>query len=248
MQLDRRIYVVGSGWAGYQLTEHYDCDVYLIDCGGDLVLIDTGAGIAPELILEQIRFHGFSEKDISTILLTHGHGDHVGGTAFFKKATGAKVLAHPDCARYLTEGDQEKMSVAPAAQKGLYPEGFRVEPCDTQSFCDGETLAKGSVVFTAVGTPGHCSGHNAYLCRTPEKTYLFAGDSIFLGGTISLQNIWDCCIADYAKTAEKLNRLDFEALLPSHFGIDLKCGKKHIQKAAEIFARLDIPGQANKSR
>lgn len=248
MQIDHRIYVVGSGWAGYRLTEHFDCDVYLIDCGGEQVLIDAGAGIAPEKILEQIRFHGFSENNIRYLLITHGHGDHVGGAAELSRVTGARVLAHPECAGYLRDGDQNKMSVALAAERGLYPEGFRVEPCAAEDFRDGKVLKVGDVTFTAIDTPGHCSGHNAYLLETPEKRYLFSGDSIFLGGNISLQNIWDCNIQAYAKTAERLERVEFEALLPSHFGIDLSRGKKHIQKAAETFRHLDIPGQASKMR
>ena len=244
MQIDKRVYVVGSGKSGSNFTDPYDCDTYVVNCGNDLVMIHTGAGISPEKICEQIAFHNFLPSDIKYILLTHTHGDHVGGAAYFKKLTGATVLAHPLSARYLQDGDLNKMSVDTAEKNGLYPSGFTVEKCKASPFSDGEILKVGDVEFMAVDTPGHCSGHNAYLVTTPEKRYLFSGDSIFLGGRISLQNIWDCCLADYVETAHKLERLEFDALLPSHFGIDLSEGKEHIQKAVQIFERLGIPEQA----
>lgn len=248
MQIDKRIYVVGSGWAGYNLTNHYDCDVYLVDCGGKLAMIDAGAGISTEKIEEIIHFHGFSLKDVEAIFITHTHGDHVGGAKALGQLTSAKILAHPDSAEYLRKGAQDKMSVDIAVAKGMYPEGFFVEACDVLPMEDGETIQIGEVSFTAIYTPGHCNGHHSYLAVTPEKRYLFSGDSIFLGGRISLQNIWDCSIEEYAKTAKRLDELEFDALLPSHFGIDLSEGKLHTRRAAEIFAQLGVPGQAPEGR
>ncbi|MCI8659133.1 MAG: MBL fold metallo-hydrolase [Lachnospiraceae bacterium] len=248
MQIDKRIYVVGSGWAGYNLTDHYDCDIYLVDCGEKLVMIDAGAGIATEQVEKLICFHGFSMKDIDFILLTHTHGDHVGGAKKLKSLTGAELLAHPDSTRYLKNKAQDKMSIDIAVKQGLYPPGFQVEPCEAYPFKDGETIQVGEVSFTAIDTPGHCSGHNSYLVATPEKKYLFTGDSIFLGGKISLQNIWDCNVEAYARTARRLNEQEFDALLPSHFGIDLSEGKLHTRKAVEIFDKLGVPGQASDGR
>ena len=177
MQIDERIYAVGSGWAGCNLTNHYDCDIYLVDCGEKLVMIDAGAGIAVEQVEKLIHFHGFSMRDIEFILLTHTHGDHAGGAKKLQSLTGAELLAHPDSAGYLKSGDQKKMSVDIAVERGLYPPGFKVEPCEARPFKDGETIQVGQVSFTAIDTPGHCSGHNSYLAATPKKRYLFSSCS-----------------------------------------------------------------------
>jgi glyoxylase-like metal-dependent hydrolase (beta-lactamase superfamily II) len=244
MQLDAKVYLVGSGWAGSNFTNHYDCDVYLVDCGGALVLIDAGAGIETERIVDCIRFHGFSLENIKYILLTHGHGDHAGGAYELAEASGAKVLAHPDCARYVSKGDMRAVELDAAIAAGGYPAHFKYRPCRTDPIGDGESLTVGGVTFEAYDTPGHCSGHNVYLARTPDRSYLFAGDSIFLGGRISLQNIWDCDLLAYAATAEKLSKLSFDALLPSHFGVDFNEGKSHVMKACEIFRSLGVPKQA----
>ena len=244
MQIDARIYVVGSGRAGYGLTDRYDCDIYLIDCGKKLAMIDAGAGLDTKRVEELIHFHGFSMKDIQTIFITHAHGDHVGGARALKERTAADILAHPDSVAYLESGAQDKMSVDIAAARGMYPAGFTVGACEASPIKDGENVQIKDVSFTAIHTPGHCSGHNSYLVATPEKRYLFSGDSIFLGGRISLQNIWDCSRAEYARTARRLDELEFDALLPSHFGIDLSEGKRHIRRAVEIFDRLGVPDQA----
>ena len=248
MQIDERIYAVGSGWAGCNLTNHYDCDIYLVDCGEKLAMIDAGAGIAVEQVEKLIHFHGFSMRDIEFILLTHTHGDHAGGAKKLQSLTGAELLAHPDSAGYLKSGDQKKMSVDIAVERGLYPPGFTVEPCEARPFKDGETIQVGQVSFTAIDTPGHCSGHNSYLAATPKKRYLFSGDSVFLGGKISLQNLWDCSLEAYAGTARRLNEQEFDALMPSHFGIDLSEGKIHTRRAEEIFNQLGVPGQASDGR
>ncbi|MEM1484325.1 MBL fold metallo-hydrolase [Oscillospiraceae bacterium PP1C4] len=246
MQLTKRIYLVGSGWAGSNFTDSHDCDIYLVDCGEKLVLIDAGLGTGDNLILDEIRRHGFRPEDIAYILLTHGHADHAGGACGLREATGATVLAHPDCARYITAGDTKAIALDEAIKAGIYPADYKFAPCPVGAIGDGEQLRVGEVTFTAYSTPGHCSGHHAYLMEAQGASALFAGDSVFPGGKISLQALWDCSIVDYMQTVQKLLTLHFDALLPSHFGIDIKNGMQHIQTAAEIFATLEIPGQAGR--
>ena len=44
MKLLPSIYLVGSGSTGIYLTNYLDCNVYLVDCKTEYVLIDSGAG------------------------------------------------------------------------------------------------------------------------------------------------------------------------------------------------------------
>lgn len=64
MKVSEQIFIVGSGYEGFDMTNPYDCHVYLIDGGGDLVLIDIGAGMGTDEILNITRL-GF---DIQRIL------------------------------------------------------------------------------------------------------------------------------------------------------------------------------------
>ena len=59
MRLAERIYLVGSGSFGFDLTDPYDCHVYLLDGGTELALIDVGAGMGAEAIVENVRRDGF---------------------------------------------------------------------------------------------------------------------------------------------------------------------------------------------
>lgn len=246
MQINKQIYVVASGRAGCHITNDYDCDVYLVDCGGPLVLIDAGVGLESSRIEEQIRFHGFDPTQIHYILLTHGHADHSGGALFIKELTGGTVLAHPNCARYVSGGDEEAIALTDAIKAGVYPAHYTYCACPAESIPEGEKLVVGNTSFTAIHTPGHCSGHYAYLMEGPCGRMLFSGDSIFTGGKISLQVIWDCDIVKYAQTASRLAEIEFEGLLPSHYGIDLQDGARHIRAAKAVFKGLGIPEQAGK--
>lgn len=81
MRLAERIHLVGSGSFGFDLTDPYDCHVYLLDGGTELALIDVGAGMGAEAIVENVRRDGLDQGRIRHLVLTHGHGDHAGGAA-----------------------------------------------------------------------------------------------------------------------------------------------------------------------
>ena len=55
MRITKRIYLVGSGQNGFNLTDDYDCHVYLLDCGGEYALIDAGGGRSTAAILTNIE-------------------------------------------------------------------------------------------------------------------------------------------------------------------------------------------------
>jgi hydroxyacylglutathione hydrolase len=67
---------------------------------------------------------------------------------------------------------------------------------------------------------------------------------VFWGGTIIAQNIPDCSIQEYAASTIKLANVEFDALLPGHFTISLKDGKRHVERAATQFGKLMIPRNA----
>ncbi|MDD3213987.1 MAG: MBL fold metallo-hydrolase, partial [Eubacteriales bacterium] len=246
IRLNDFLWIAASGWAGSNFSDPFDCDVYMVDTGDGLVLVDAGVGPCGDAVLDSVRACGFTPADVKLILLTHGHADHSGNAFHLHETTGAPVKAHTLCAKYVTQGDTEAIALKGAVAAGLYPADYRFTACPVAPIADGETFRIGCTSWQAVDTPGHCSGHMSYLMERNDRRYLFAGDSIFVGGKITLQNIWDCSITNYAATAEKLCGLDFEALLPSHFGIDLTQGKTHVEKAASIFRALSVPPQANR--
>ncbi|RPJ41913.1 MAG: MBL fold metallo-hydrolase, partial [Deltaproteobacteria bacterium] len=83
------VYLVGSS----SLTSSEDCCSYLVDLG-NLVLIDAGAGKSAPAILENIESLGFRAENLSAVVATHCHFDHIGGIPKLKKETGCQIIAH----------------------------------------------------------------------------------------------------------------------------------------------------------
>src|SRR5689334_21048048 len=70
-------------------------NVFFVEDGQKLTLIDTGYENAQDKILAGAKELGRSPQDITNIVLTHCHPDHAGSLAALKPLTGAKVWMHP---------------------------------------------------------------------------------------------------------------------------------------------------------
>ncbi len=92
-------------------------------------------------------------------------------------------------------------------------------------------------------TPGHSDGHVSLLLEDGGRRILFAGDVIFFGGKVLLQNIHDCRLDALISSLRKLRRLSVTDLLPGHLTLSLKEGQRHIERANLVLDRLLIPEQ-----
>lgn len=140
-----------------------NCYLVYDRAAGDGVIIDPGdesGRIAAEIVRS-----GFTPK---AILLTHGHGDHIGAVP--------ELVSRLKLPIYAGRGE-ESMLASPeenlSAQIGL---PVSCPPCE-RLLTDGETLRVGSLTFTVIATPGHSPGGVCYLSG---KT-LFCGDTLFCG-------------------------------------------------------------------
>jgi len=248
VRLTRDVAVVGGGDFGFNLSAPLDCHVYLLDGGDELALVDAGLGGphgATDQILANIREDGFDPGRISSLLLTHYHADHAGGAADFHERLGLTVYGSPLAIRTLEVGDEDTISLPFAKAAGFYPADYVFRPCPGQpSLVEGHTFHVGRLKVTVYETNGHCRGHLSFLVEGEDRRYLISGDLIFHGGTIIVQNIPDCSIQEYAESARKMAQVDFDALLPGHFAISLRRGKRHVDMAAAQFNKLMIPRNA----
>lgn len=114
----------------------------------EALVVDPGDA---EVVLDGLQQRGLRLK---AILVTHHHGDHVGGVMELKSATGATVYAPAD-------GPFRDFDI------GLH-EGDRF------------TLAELGLTIDVLATPGHTLDHLCY--HLPAEHVLFCGDTLFSGG------------------------------------------------------------------
>jgi hydroxyacylglutathione hydrolase len=133
-------------------------NAYLVadEAGGTGVLIDGNDDLGP--LLERAERDGI---EITHILITHPHGDHIAGLAAAQqKLGGVPMVAHAEAA---AEIDEEI----------------------AQTLGDGEKLGTGGLEIEALLTPGHAAGHIALLVN---GTDIFTADVLFkgtVGGTMA---------------------------------------------------------------
>ncbi|MGH2531325.1 MAG: MBL fold metallo-hydrolase [Thermomicrobiales bacterium] len=248
MRLTSDVGLVGGGDTGFNLSHPLDCHVYVIDGGDELALVDAGIG-GPhgesETILRTIAEDGYHLDRFGKLILTHYHADHAGGALDFKDRLGLTVLGSELTAHTLTAGDEGPISLAFAKAAGFYPADYLFRACPSEPLLvDGQPFTVGRLTVTPFDTPGHCRGHVCLLVEGGDRTYLIAGDLVFYGGTIIVQNIPDCSIQEYAESTRKIAGIEFDALLPGHFAISLRNGKRHVDLAASQFNKLMIPRNA----
>lgn len=107
------------------------------------------------------------------IINTHGHIDHIGANAALKKAfPDALLCIGADDADMLRNGARNLAAIVG---------GRKVGPRADVLLEDGRALQFGSVVLTAMATPGHTPGGICLLAREEVPPQVFCGDSIFHG-------------------------------------------------------------------
>ncbi|MGB3752911.1 MAG: subclass B3 metallo-beta-lactamase [Parerythrobacter sp.] len=116
------------------------------------ILIDSGTDPGAKVVLANIRALGFDPADVRYLLHSHEHFDHVGGHARIAAATSAQVIASEAAAIVLGSGTVAHND----PQAAIHPP---MQPVSVNGIVlDGQTVASGDAVLTAIETPGHSPG------------------------------------------------------------------------------------------
>ncbi|MFN8373448.1 MAG: MBL fold metallo-hydrolase [Anaerolineae bacterium] len=158
----------------------FQTNIYVIDTGGGLALVDTHFSPGVIGILEkELPPHGFRLNQISHILITHAHFDHVGGLAALQNTINARTLAHRLDAP-IVRGEQPVIYPRPAELTGIsWVMSHFLAATATPARVDAE-LKEGDKLdeilpgLQVVELPGHTYGQIGLWW--PEKRLLIGGD------------------------------------------------------------------------
>jgi len=146
---------------------------YLIT-GEQLCLVDTGPAGGEQRILEALETLGRSPADISLIVNTHEHPDHIGGNAFFNEASHPTFACHADAVRWIENLDIQRKERpiygfhTLAGRKGVHVR---------RVLHDGDLIDLGQgVVLEVIFCPGHSPGSISLFC--PTERALIVGDVV----------------------------------------------------------------------
>lgn len=189
-----------------------DSNCYLI---GD-ILVDTGTGMNKDYLLQKIREAALTIDDITMIVNTHCHYDHVGGNYLFSNS---KVAIHEKDAKILQIEDN------PLNAGFLFGKSVKRRDVDI-NLKEGDKIAD----FEVIHTPGHTPGGISLW----DGKILISGDTVFANGGFGRLDIGGNP-QEMSGSLEKLSNLDVEYLLPGH-GPWTKNGNRHIELARQMFS------------
>jgi glyoxylase-like metal-dependent hydrolase (beta-lactamase superfamily II) len=169
---------VSDAWACHQdhLDEHGDLDLalggFLLRTGDRTILLDAGVGTIDNAkyhggrFLDSLRELGVAPEDVTDVVFTHLHFDHVGwatkkGEVVFPRATYRVHAA--DWAHFVDSPDAD-----PGAVRKLSPLAGRLETFDFD-----HTVAPG---LDTRHVPGHTPGSTVFVVSSERERALLIGD------------------------------------------------------------------------
>lgn len=163
--------------------------------GERLCLIDAGPVGGEHFITSALSEKGLSVKDISLVINTHEHPDHVGGNTFFKETADPQFACHAEAARWIESLEIQFKERPVHGFYSLAGQSIQVH----KKLHDGDEIdLGGGTTLKVIFTPGHSPGSISLFC--PQDGSLIVGDAIQPVDGLPLYN-------DLALTRDSLKRL-----------------------------------------
>jgi glyoxylase-like metal-dependent hydrolase (beta-lactamase superfamily II) len=134
----------------------------VVNTGSELILFDTG--LDPEGITAALTAAGYSPEQVDVIVLTHMHGDHIGGLG-----AGGAIFPNARIVAGRAEWDHWSAQGNEGFDNNVRPLADRTEFLE-----DGGSVASG---ITAMAAFGHTPGHMTFMLESEGEQLLLAADT-----------------------------------------------------------------------
>ena len=170
----------------------------------DCLIVDPG--LEPEKIIDYLERRGLNP---ASILITHGHSDHIAGNEALKNRW-------PECRLAIGAAESPKLSNPRLNLSAMFGLNLVSPPADVL-LEDGEIFTIAGIRMQVRTIPGHSSGHVVYLIEDCDPRMVFVGDVIF-AGSIGRTDFPD---GDFNQLADGIRKIlytlpDATILLPGH--------------------------------
>ena len=152
----------------------------LVQVGDRRILIDTGFGVQPARaevgqLANSLRQVGVSANDIDTVVISHPHGDHIGGATVGSGE--AAQPAYPAARYWLGQADWDFFSPPEMLQqRGLVDKLTPLANARQLDLADGEQEIAPGVRLLPL--PGHTPGHMGVAFTTGREMAVYVGDLV----------------------------------------------------------------------
>lgn len=144
----------------------------LVNTGDALVLFDTGLGDENSQLMPTLEAIGVAPGDITNVVITHWHPDHIGGVA-----PGGEI-AFPNASYHMAQAEWDNLN-SDSENQGFQGALSTLQPVvdagAMQYFEQGSELLPG---ITPIAAPGHTAGHTAVELTSGDMTMVNVVDAI----------------------------------------------------------------------
>ena len=173
------------------------------------ILIDTGYISDFNVTEKSITRLGVSLSDVSLIINTHTHCDHIGGNNIIQQKSGCEVALHKAGKYFIDTRDDW------STWWRYYNQEAAFFNC-TQTLEDGEIVAIGPHKFQVIYTPGHAS--DGIVLYNSQEKILISSDTLWESdmAVMTLRVEGSSALFHMQKSLQKLETLDVKIVYPGH--------------------------------
>jgi hydroxyacylglutathione hydrolase len=193
----------------------YGTNCYLVRTDTGYILIDTGFSPKRADLDKKLEYAGCKPGNLTLIVLTHGHGDHVGNCAYLRAKYAAPVAMHRGDSEMVERGgvDTNVFNRILLRIIALIAGLGKVEKFRPDVYLEeGDDLSEYGFDAKVLHLPGHSNGSIGILTSNGD---LFCGD-LFVNVTKPAKHSIAIDAAAFNTSVERLKTLPINTVYPGH--------------------------------